>query len=72
MSVHRTLAPLVICCLLSACGGSQDEPREPMPVKDTVFGDTVGTMDKARGVEDTMTQHKEDLDRVTKEAEEAH
>jgi hypothetical protein len=72
MPAHRTLAALVICCALSACSGSQDEPREPMAVKDTVFGDAVGAMEKARAVEDTTMQRKEDLDRAMKEAEEAH
>jgi hypothetical protein len=72
MSAHRTLATLVVCCVLSACGSDQDEPREPTPVKDTVFGDAVGTMDKARAVEETTMQHKEDLDRAMEDAENAH
>jgi hypothetical protein len=72
MPAHRTLAAIVICCALSACGGSEDESREPMPVKDTVLGDAIGTMDKARAVEDTTLQHKEDLDRAMDEAEGPH
>jgi hypothetical protein len=72
MSAHRMLSALVLCCVLSACGGNQDEAREPMPVKDTVFGDTVGTMDKARAVEETTMQHKENLDRAMEDAESAH
>jgi hypothetical protein len=72
MPAHRTLAALVICGALSACGGGQEEPREPMPVKDTVLGDAIGTMDKARAVEDTTMQHKEDLDRAMDEAEGPH
>jgi hypothetical protein len=60
--------------LLSACGtGSNDsEPdRQPPPVEDTVFGELTGTMDKARAVEDTTLQRKEELDRAMEQQEKA-
>jgi hypothetical protein len=72
MPSHQTLAALFVCCALNACGGGPDEPREPMPVKDTVFGDTVGTMDKARAVEGTMRQRNDDLNEALEKGEEAH
>jgi len=59
----------LLSCALSACGPSPEEQREPPAVKDTAFGDMVGTMDRARGVEDTTMQHKEDVDRSLDEAE---
>jgi hypothetical protein len=51
--------------LLSACGQKQDPP----PVKDTAFGDMVGTMDRARGVEGTVMQQKADTDKALNAAE---
>ena len=51
--------------LLAAC----TQKQEPPPVKDTAFGDMVGTMDRARGVEDTTMQHKADTDKALDAAE---
>lgn len=49
---------------LSACGpGTGDAPaREPPPVKDTAFGEMVGTIDKAKGVQDTVDAQKRATD----------
>jgi hypothetical protein len=56
--------------LAAACGGTgEEEQRQPPPVEDTAFGDAVGTMDRARAVEDTTLQHKQDLDRAIDEQE---
>lgn len=70
-AVHRSLVAVMLNLALAACGGASEEER-PMPVEDTVFGDTVGTMDKARAVEQTTLQHKEDLDRAMEDAEGNH
>jgi hypothetical protein len=67
-AAHRLLAALLVAAALTACGGER-EPKEPMEVKDTVFGDMTGTMDKARAVEDTTMQHKQDVDRALEDAE---
>jgi hypothetical protein len=69
MIAYRRLTLLAVGLALSACGASQDESREPPLVEETVFGDAVGTMEKARAVEDTTRQHKEDLDRAMEAAE---
>lgn len=70
MNAHRSLAALVVAVALTACGaGEQQEAREPPPVEDTVFGDAVATMDKARAVQDTMNERKEELDEAMKAAE---
>ena len=71
-AAHRSLAALCLALALAGCGGAPEEERQPMPVEDTVFGDTVGTMDKARAVEQTTLQHKEELDRAMQDAESGH
>lgn len=59
----RTAFALALVAMLAACGATEDSPRaEPPPVEETAFGDMVGTMDKARGVEDATMQHKQNLD----------
>lgn len=60
----RAFLTAICMCGLGACGGgSGSESRpEPPPVKDTAFGDIAGTMDKARGVQDTADARKQDLD----------
>ena len=69
MVIHRSIVLAAILnagliTSMSGCGSSTEPeaPAEPPPVKDTVFGDMVGTMDKARGVQDTVDAHKRDLD----------
>lgn len=62
---------VALVATLSACG-PDPAPKDPSPlppVKDTFAGDMVGSMDKARAVEATTLQHKDDLDRAVKEAE---
>jgi len=76
-AIQRMLTALSLACALSACGPSADQPSadqspELPPVEDTAFGDMVGTMDKARAVEDTTMAHKEELDRALQEAEGDH
>lgn len=69
MRTRQRISLIAVSMLLAACGAQDEAPPEPPPVKDTAFGDMVGTMDKARGVEDTTMQHKEDLDRAMQESE---
>jgi hypothetical protein len=72
MTTTRRVCSVVLAyMLLQGCGGSPDEggQREPPPVDETVFGDAVGTMDRARGVEDTTLQRKQDLDRASDQQE---
>lgn len=50
MRRFRAVGVLAIALSMGGCGG-KDEPEpeeEPMKVEDTVFGDLVGTQDKAR------------------------
>jgi hypothetical protein len=62
MAHLRYCVAFVGSLMLIGCG-SADRERAPPPVEETAFGDMVGTMDKARGVQDTVDAHKQDLDR---------
>ncbi len=71
MKQQRLLLTTICLFTLGACGsgaGSQ-QAAEPPPVQDTAFGDMVGTMDKARGVQDTVDAQKQELDRQLRSAE---
>lgn len=62
----RAMGFVCVLSCLAACGPAADAPppeSAPMQVEDTAFGDMSKAMDKARTVEDTTLQHKEDLDR---------
>lgn len=61
-------AAAVLACMLSGCGGTA-EPPPPPPVQETVFGDAVGTMDRARAVDDITQQQKRDLDEAIQRSE---
>ncbi|HEU4601335.1 MAG TPA: hypothetical protein VFS24_05180 [Steroidobacteraceae bacterium] len=70
MKLPLAVTVAFISCCCAACG-SHEEPKQPdpPPVKDTVFGDMVGTMDKARSVQDTTLKQKEDMDRQLEQQE---
>jgi hypothetical protein len=54
--------------LLAACG-SEQQPAEPPPVEETVFGDMAGAVDKARAVEGLVLDHKQAIDRALEQNE---
>lgn len=69
MTHLQRFAPILVCaCFLAGCGGSA-EPPEPPKVEDTAFGDMVGTMDRARGVQDTVDAQKQQTDQQIDAAE---
>jgi hypothetical protein len=72
IAVHRLLAALIVSAALAACGSESEPPQTPPAPKDTIAGDMARSMDKARAVEDTAMQHKEDLDRSLDAAENNH
>ena len=53
---------LVLAALCSRLRLGATSRAEPPPVEDTAFGDMVGTMDKARGVEDTVAAQADRID----------
>lgn len=71
MHIHRVSIVMLAACVQLGCGSDDNAAQRevPPPVEDTVFGDTVQTIDRARAVEDTVLQHKEDLDRAVSESE---
>lgn len=58
---------LVTCILLAACGESE-EARQAED-RETVFEPLTQQVDKAKAVEETVEQHKRDLDEALQEAE---
>lgn len=70
--MHKSTAAISLFLLLGifmGISGCADKRDEPPPVKDTVFGDAVGTLNKARTVEDTTLQRKTDIDAALKSQE---
>jgi hypothetical protein len=66
MHTTKRVTALAVLLLAAGCGGSggDDEPEEePMKVEETVFGDLVGTQDKARDRSNAaVEQHREALE----------
>lgn len=68
-SRNHSAGSLAFAALLLAACGSEQKPAEPPPLEDTAFRDMAGAMDKARGVEATLQQQQEALDRTLQENE---
>jgi ABC-type glycerol-3-phosphate transport system substrate-binding protein len=69
-TINKVVPAVAAALLLAACSGNDKAAQSaPPPVKDTVFGDTVGTTEKARAVEDTVMQQKESIDRTLDQSE---
>jgi hypothetical protein len=71
MRIRHLLIGLCTMLNLTACESAREEPpaKPPMPVSETVFAPTVGTLDKARSVEGTLQQDKDSTDAAIKAAE---
>ena len=63
MRATTAIGWLTVMLILAGCGGGEKEPEEePMKVEDTVFGDLIGTQDKARDrTNAAMESHREAL-----------
>lgn len=65
MRATTAIGLLAAALALAGCGGGEKEPEpeeEPMEVEDTVFGDLIGTQDKARDrTNAAMDAHREAL-----------
>ena len=69
--MRTTVGLFLLLGTIAACSSKQDEQAEapPMKVEDTAFGDMTKTMDRARSVEATTMQQKEDMDRALEASE---
>ncbi|HEX2585564.1 MAG TPA: hypothetical protein VHL14_10545 [Steroidobacteraceae bacterium] len=61
---------LVGVVALSACGHKQ-EAAKPMDAKDTVFGDDIRALEKAKTVQDTLNKDKANTDKAIDTASDA-
>jgi hypothetical protein len=69
----RALILVVFSMLVTACGGSS-EPSSPAasadaPKRETVFDPLVGTLDRAKGVQQTVDEQAAEQRRKLEEAE---
>jgi hypothetical protein len=64
MRATTTVGMLAIALAIAGCGGGEPErEEEPMKVEDTVFGDLIGTQDKARDrTNAAMEAHRDALE----------
>jgi hypothetical protein len=64
---------LMLGFVLAACGsGGKEEERQPSrPANDSVSRDMFRPIEKARSVEGTTMQHKQDMDRAINAQEES-
>lgn len=69
MTRCRPAVIVLLSCALAGAGCGASEPPPPPPIEQTVFGDTVSTLDRARAVEDVTQQHKQSLDQALERAE---
>ena len=62
---------IVLTLCIAACGGGGDNGRDQAAKEDieTVFDPLVSTIDKAKGVEATVLQSKDDIDKALEEAD---
>lgn len=67
------MAGMIAVLAMAGCGKSEPEPEEqPMKVEDTVFGDLVGTQDKARDrTNAAIAAHKAALEAQISESEDS-
>ena len=64
-TAQRLCRSLIAVVLLGGCGSSDESrPSGTPPVEARPLDEMTGAMDKARAVQDTTLQHKEDLDRA--------
>lgn len=65
-SLAFALTAIAPAILAAGCGQPE---APPPPVEETVFGDAVGTLDRARAVEDITQQQKRALDAAIEASE---
>ena len=70
MQTRSAFAILGAALVLLGCGQAEDaREQSPQPVEETAFGNMIGTIDKARSVEGTVLQQKDDTDHAIQQSE---
>jgi hypothetical protein len=63
----KTVAAILLCLAMSACGNASDNSERE---EEKVFDPLIQSVDKAKAVEDTVLQQKQDMDDAMKRMEE--
>lgn len=66
----KILNLIVFCLMLPACGNESADEAATHEDEETVFDPLIESVDKAKGVEDTVMQQKEDMDEAMQRMEE--
>jgi hypothetical protein len=69
--MRASICLLLLLGSLAGCDGKPQAEPEPPPMKpeDTAFGDMTKAMDRAKGVEATTLERKQELDSALEEGE---
>jgi hypothetical protein len=63
----KTVSSILLCLALTACGNASDNSERE---EEKVFDPLIQSVDKAKAVEDTVLQQKQDMDDAMKRMEE--
>ena len=66
----RILTLIVFSQMLAACGNEPADDATTQDDEETVFEPLIESVEKAKGVEDTVMQQKEDMDEAMQQMEE--
>jgi hypothetical protein len=66
----KILTLIVFCLMLSACGNETADETATKEDEETVFDPLIESVEKAKGVEDTVMQQKKDMDEAMQRMEE--
>jgi len=62
----KSAMAILTCLVLAACGGGADDSKDD---EQKVFEPLIESVDKAKAVEDTVLQQKEDMDEAMRRME---
>ena len=73
-TIQRAWSVAILALSCAACGSDKDADtqEEPMAPTETVVGDQVRALERARGVEDTTMESKRAIDGALEDAEGAN
>jgi len=71
MKILSRVLVLALSLTFAGCGSGEnsDEKEEPVEDQETVFDPLVGSIDKAKGVEEQIMQSKDRIDQAIAESE---